>query len=160
MCVLLYVDRATFIMALEPERAKLELLGSLQVFPERRNPADLERISEALRIVEPLRRYPSSKLAKVSRIAQLLELRPKDTVFLEGDEGTHFFVLIEGTVIFSKSDTAGQSKVDKVLTDSGWFGESVLLAAHEQNVSNILHKRLNSPQHRIPTHGAHLVFVV
>ena len=36
-----------------------------------------------------------------------------------GDEGTHFFVLIEGTVIFSKSDTVGQSKVDKVLTVSG-----------------------------------------
>ena len=113
-------------MAMDPERAKSALLKSLLVLPERRNPADLERIEEALRSAEPLSRYPSSKLSKLSRICQRFELAQNDSVFLEGDESVYFYLLIEGTVVLSKADENGQRMVIREVSSFGWFGEDVL----------------------------------
>jgi len=113
-------------MAMDPERAKSALLKSLLILPERRNPADLERIEEALRSAEPLSRYPSSKLSKLSRICQRFELAQNDSVFLEGDESVYFYLLIEGTVVFSKADENGQRMVIREVSSFGWFGEDVL----------------------------------
>ena len=74
-----------------------KLVASLEVPAASRTPADVKNIYQAIVESEFLKPYPYSKLATICRACELLELKPHEAVFSEGDFGDHFFVLIKGT---------------------------------------------------------------
>ena len=98
-------------MTLDPEEGHNELLASLQVAADRRNPGDIERIGQALRRAKTLHGASVAKVARLSRICQLLELQAGEMVFLEDAEVTFFQILIRGTVLESKSSEQGSHTV-------------------------------------------------
>ena len=106
-----------------------KLVASLEVPGASRTPADVKNIYQAIVESEFLKPYPYSKLATICRACELLELKPHEAVFSEGDSGDHFFVLIKGTVdVYVKERTAPHKmKCVNTLHDSGSFGELALL---------------------------------
>ncbi len=75
-----------------------KLVASLRVHGARRTLADIKNIYETIIGSDFLKPYPYSKLVKICRACELLELKPRETLFSQGDVGDHFFVLIKGTV--------------------------------------------------------------
>jgi hypothetical protein len=107
------------------------LLASLRVPGERRTAADVRTIHKALAESEFLQRYPVSMLLRLCRKCELLELKPDEAVFREGEVGHHFYVLIHGTVDVSVADVSDKSSPPRLkylnsLHDSGSFGERAL----------------------------------
>ena len=106
-----------------------KLVASLEVPGASRTPADVKNVYEAIVESEFLKPYPYSKLATICRACELLELKPHEAVFSEGDIGNHFFVLIKGTLdvyVKEKAPPHAQKCVN-TLHDSGSFGELALL---------------------------------
>ena len=107
------------------------LLASLRVPGERRTAADVRTIHKAFAETEFLQRYPVSMLLRLCRMCELLELKPDEAVFREGEVGHHFYVLIHGTVDVSVADVSDKSSPRRLkclnsLHDSGSFGERAL----------------------------------
>jgi CRP-like cAMP-binding protein len=107
------------------------LLASLRVPGERRTAADVRTIHKAVSESEFLQRYPVSMLLRLCRKCELLELKPDEAVFREGEVGHHFYVLIHGTVDVSVADVSDKSSPPRLkclnsLHDSGSFGERAL----------------------------------
>jgi CRP-like cAMP-binding protein len=130
-----------------------KLVASLEVPGASRTPADVKNIYQAIVESEFLKPYPYSKLATICRACELLELKPHEAVFSEGDFGDHFFVLIKGTVdVYVKERTAPHKmKCVNTLHDSGSFGELALL---QVPCASLLPVHLGAGQH-----GASLVAV-
>jgi len=110
-----------------------KLLTALRVCPRvpgaRRTAADLKLIYETIVETDFLKPYPYSKLATICRACELLELKPQETLFSEGEIGDHFFVLIKGTVdVYVKEKTPPYTpKCVNTHHDRGSFGELALL---------------------------------
>jgi hypothetical protein len=105
------------------------LLASLRVPGARRTVAEVKIIYETIVETNFLKPYPYSKLATICRACELLELKPQETMFSEGDVGDHFFVLIKGTVdVYIKEKTPPYTpKCVNTHHDRGSFGELALL---------------------------------
>ena len=105
------------------------LLASLRVPGARRTVAEVKIIYETIVETDFLKPYPYSKLATICRACELLELKPQETMFSEGDVGNHFFVLIKGTVdVYVKEKTPPYTpKCVNTHHDRGSFGELALL---------------------------------
>ena len=123
-CKLLSVDRTNFKIMLDPEQSHRELVTSLLTASDRRNPGDVERISQALRRVKPLHSFSEAKVARLSHICHLLELQAGEMVFCEGDEVNCFHFLLKGTVRESTTSSSGVcwSAADHIK----WYGEHLL----------------------------------
>ena len=106
-----------------------KLVASLRVPGASRSAADIKSIHVGIVQSEFLKAYPYSKLATICRKCELLELKPQEAVFSEGDSGDHFFVLIKGTVdVYIKEKTPPHAmKHVNTYHDSGSFGELALL---------------------------------
>jgi hypothetical protein len=111
-------------MMLDPEQSHRELVTSLLTAPDRRNPGDIERISQALRRVKPLHSASEAKVARLSRICHVLELQAGEMVFCEDDEVNCFHFLLKGTVRESSALSSGVcwSGADH----TKWYGEQLL----------------------------------
>ena len=108
-----------------------KLLASLRVPGASRSLADIQNIHAAISESEFLKPYPYSKLATICRKCELLELKPQEAVFSEGDTGDYFFVLIKGAVdVYVQGKAPPHTmKCVNTLHDSGSFGELALLQA-------------------------------
>jgi hypothetical protein len=110
-----------------------KLSASLRVPGRVRTKRDIENIHAAIIESEFLKPYPYSKLATICRNCELLELKPHEAVFSEGDTGEHFFVLVKGTVDVyvmektSPSVSPRGTRCVNTLHAPGSFGEVALL---------------------------------
>ena len=110
-----------------------KLSASLRVPGRVRTKRDIENIHAAIIESEFLKPYPYSKLATICRNCELLELKPHEAVFSEGDTGEHFFVLVKGTVDVYVMEKTSPSvsprgmRCVNTLHAPGSFGEVALL---------------------------------
>jgi hypothetical protein len=105
------------------------LLTSLRLPSQSRADSDIRRIHRAISHSDFLKVYPYSKLCKLCRTCELLELKPEQAVFSEGEAGYHFYVLIKGSVDVYVTDQSPPHSLKCVnsLHDSGSFGELALI---------------------------------
>ena len=106
-----------------------KLVASLRKSGECRSSADVQRIHEVLRRIEVLKSFPYRMLSRLCRSCQLLELQSGESLFSEGDDADHFYVLIKGSldILVKEQYPPHQLRCINVLNDAGSFGESALL---------------------------------
>ena len=116
------------------------LLDSLQLPGDCRTPADIRSILKTIAGIEFLKAYPYSKLSRLCRWCELLDLKPKEAVLSEGEAGYHFFVLIKGTVDVYVLDKSPPHHLKCVNShhDSGSFGELALIQVSSSSTTAFL----------------------
>ncbi|MFY9397918.1 MAG: Crp/Fnr family transcriptional regulator [Desulfomonilia bacterium] len=76
-------------------------------------------------------------LALMAESCRLVECPRNSVLFLEGDAGSAFFQLIEGTIKIFKTSPSGQETVLKLLEPGAFFGEVVLIEQGSYPVSAV-----------------------
>ena len=76
-------------------------------------------------------------LALIAGRCSLAEYPKNEVLFLEGDKGSAFFLLIEGAIKIFKTSPTGQEIVLKLLEPGTFFGEVILLQKNEYPVSAV-----------------------
>jgi hypothetical protein len=109
-----------------------KLVASLRTSGECRSNADVQRIHEVLQRIDVLKSFPYRMLSRLCRNCELLELQSGESLFSEGDDADHFYVLIKGSldILVKEEYPPYQLRCINVLNDAGSFGESALLKVH------------------------------
>lgn len=76
-------------------------------------------------------------LALMAESCRLVDCPRNGVLFLEGDAGSAFFLLIEGTIKIFKTSPSGQETVLKLLEPGTFFGEVVLVEQDSYPVSAV-----------------------
>ena len=92
-------------------------------------------LQEILREAFPL--LGKESLALMAESCRLVDCPRSGVLFLEGDAGSAFFLLIEGTIKIFKTSPSGQETVLKLLEPGTFFGEVVLIEQGSYPVSAV-----------------------
>jgi CRP/FNR family transcriptional regulator len=79
----------------------------------------------------------SENLAGMADIARLRNIRKKEILFLEGQEGSSLFILVSGAVQLYKSTSEGREIVIKVVRPVDMFAEVILFEQDEYPVNAV-----------------------
>ncbi len=83
-------------------------------------------------IISSLKRFDLFKdldpgaLKSLSIMAELRDLGPRDILFHEGFEGSHFYILIEGMIKLFKTSFEGKESTIKIIYPGEFFAEAIL----------------------------------
>ena len=120
-----------------------KLLASLRLTGAHRTPADITNIYRAIIESDFLQPYSYSQLVPICRTCELRELKPRETLFSEGDVGHHFYVLIKGTVDVYVAEKAPPHTMTCINSHHhrGSFGERALLQVTNAPLTLCTHRR-------------------
>ena len=74
-------------------------------------------------------------LKALSVNSEIHELRPKDILFHEGFEGSHFYILTEGMIKLFKTSFDGKESTIKIIYPGEFFAEAILYGKTQYPVS-------------------------
>jgi len=63
------------------------------------------------------------------------KVRAKQTIYIEGDSATHFFILISGRVKLYKTNDLGKEYITEIVNEGGSFGFQALIDEHQHKHS-------------------------
>ncbi len=99
------------------------------------------RKGKAMELADVLRQaFPSldeHSLALMTQCCRVKEYAKNQVLFLEGDKGDAFFLLVQGAVKIYKTSPSGQETVLKLLSPGTFFGEVILFEQREYPVSAV-----------------------
>jgi CRP-like cAMP-binding protein len=75
------------------------------------------------------------ELRELAALGQMRRFRKEELIFLQGDPGKHFFIILQGKVRIYLQDPRGREVILDVLGDEDFFGEMSLLDGKARSAS-------------------------
>lgn len=92
-------------------------------------------ISQVLHRVPLFSVLDERELRELASVGQMRRIRKDEIIFLQGDPGRHFFIILQGKVRIFLQDPRGREIILVVLGDEDFFGEMALLDGQARSAS-------------------------